>query len=436
MTPNPLADSSASAADAELVSLAKAGNRDALERLVTRHQSWIYNIVLRMVYDPHDAEDITQEILITLITKLSTFEGRSALRTWLYRIAVNHVLNMKRTRSEEFGWTFDIYAAGLNGAPDADLPDPRAIPVDLQLLVEESKIGCTSGMLLCLSREQRLVYILGEIFGVTDVVGGELLDISRENFRQKLARARRDLHQFMDGQCGLVNEANPCRCAKKTEAFMKAGYVDPKNLLFAKSHVTRVRDVAPKAHDHLEALDAAYGEIHRAHPFQTGPDFVSALRKLIGGAMLAVMAFVVTGCATPADDFTPDTIIALEKGALDRWGKGDPKGFYEIMAPEETYFDPTTDQRLDGIDTLKAHIAPFDGKIHIDRYEMLAPRVQRDGNIAVLTFNLIDYGASVGGVAQGTARWNSTEVFRRMDGAWKIVHSHWSYVKPDLKPKS
>ena len=118
-------------------------------------------------------------------------------------------------------------------------------------------------MLLCLSREQRLVYILGEIFGVTDSVGAELLEISRENFRQKLARARRDLHQFMHGQCGLVNEANPCRCAKKTQAFMKAGYLDPTNLLFATSHVTHVREVAPKALGRLEALDAAYAEIHR-----------------------------------------------------------------------------------------------------------------------------------------------------------------------------
>src|SRR5215471_20640689 len=174
--------------DEELVPLAQAGNREALEALVTRYQSWIYNIVLRMVYLPQDAEDITQEILIKLITKLSTFEGRSRFRTWLYRLVVNHVLNMKRTKGEQFEWTFEKYGNGLRSAPDEELPDPNAVPVDLQLLVEEAKIGCTTGMLLCLSREQRLVYILGEIFGVTDVVGAELLEISRDNFRQKLSR--------------------------------------------------------------------------------------------------------------------------------------------------------------------------------------------------------------------------------------------------------
>ena len=136
-------------------------------------------------------------------------------------------------------------------------------------------------MLLCLDREQRLVYILGEIFGVTDLVGGELLEISRDNFRQKLSRARRDLHSFMQDRCGLVNQANPCRCAKKTQAFMRAGYVDPENLLFASEHVIRVREVASKVHDDMASLDEAYAEIHRDHPFHSPPDFVAAVRGLI-----------------------------------------------------------------------------------------------------------------------------------------------------------
>jgi RNA polymerase sigma factor (sigma-70 family) len=234
-----------------------------------------------MVYDAADAEDATQEVLIKVFTKLSSFEGKSSFRTWLYRITVNHVLNMKRGRLEEFGWTFERYGTGLSNAPDLDLPDPRSIPVDLQLLVDEARIGCSSGMLLCLDREQRLVYILGAIFGVSDLVGAELLEISRDNFRQKLSRARRDLHNFMHQQCGLVNTANPCRCAKKTQVFMKAGYVDPSNLMFAGTHLARVRDVAPRVNDTLEDLDAAYAEIHRDHPFQRSPDFVAALKALI-----------------------------------------------------------------------------------------------------------------------------------------------------------
>lgn len=261
---NPFAESAtADPEDRDLVRRAQSGNREPLEQLITRHQAWIYNIVLRMVYLPQDAEDATQEILVKLITKLSTFAGVSSFRTWLYRIVVNHVLNMKRGRADMAEWTFTRFGDSLDATPDMDLPDPRSVPADVQLLVDEARIGCTSGMLLCLDREQRLIYILGAIFGVSDLVGGELLEISRENFRQRLARARRDLHNFLHGKCGLVNEANPCRCAKKTQGFMKAGFVDPQNLLFARAHLTRVRDVAERKSEDLDALDEAYAELYR-----------------------------------------------------------------------------------------------------------------------------------------------------------------------------
>jgi DNA-directed RNA polymerase specialized sigma24 family protein len=184
--------------------------------LVARHQPWIYNIAVRMLYHPQDAEDATQEILVKAITALASFEGRSSFRTWLYRIVVNHVLNTKRGRREPPALTFGCYGHGLDATPDFDPPDDRALPVDVRLVVAEARITCTAGMLLCLDRGQRLTYILGDIFEVSDVVGAELLDISRENFRQRLARARRDLHSFMNDKCGLVNRANPCRCGKKT----------------------------------------------------------------------------------------------------------------------------------------------------------------------------------------------------------------------------
>src|SRR5437763_2610227 len=86
--------------DADLVEQAKSGSRAALEKLILRHQSWIYNIAVRMVFEPHDAEEVTQEVLVKVVTRLSTFQGDSAFRTWLYRIAANHVLNMKRRGGE------------------------------------------------------------------------------------------------------------------------------------------------------------------------------------------------------------------------------------------------------------------------------------------------------------------------------------------------
>ncbi len=218
---------------------------------------------------------------IKLLTRLSTFDGRSSLRTWLYRIVVNHLLNMKRSRAESRGITFEEYGHTLDSMPDAELPDTQAIPADVQLLVAEARIGCTTGMLLCLDREQRLIFILGGIFGVSDVIGAELLELSRDNFRQKLSRARRDLQNFMQDKCGLVNTANPCRCAKKTRGFITAGHIDPNHLRFARERMTHVRDVAPRVSDEVTGLDAAYAEVYRDHPFHNSPEFVAALTELI-----------------------------------------------------------------------------------------------------------------------------------------------------------
>ncbi|HWW88339.1 MAG TPA: DUF4440 domain-containing protein [Vicinamibacterales bacterium] len=153
-------------------------------------------------------------------------------------------------------------------------------------------------------------------------------------------------------------------------------------------------------------------------------------------ATLLTVSVCVISCQQSTDEFQPETIIALERGALDRWGRGDPQGFFDIMAPDQTYFDPTTAKRIDGQDALKKYIAPFTGKIHIEKAEMIDPKVQRSGDLAVLTFNLVDYGAQLGDGPKTTARWNSTEVYQRLNGRWKIVHSHWSYVKPALKEET
>ncbi len=134
---------------------------------------------------------------------------------------------MKRRSAETRATTFADYGAAIQRTPDLDLPDPKSVPVSLPLLVEETKNSCTMGMLLCLDRVQRLTFTLGAILGVSDAVGGEVLQVSADNFRQCLARARRDLHSFMNNQCGLVNKNNPCRCPKKTRGFIEDGHVNP-----------------------------------------------------------------------------------------------------------------------------------------------------------------------------------------------------------------
>src|SRR5512142_2339466 len=115
-------------------------------------------------------------------------------------------------------------------------------------------------------------------------------------------------------------------------------------------------------------------------------------------------------------------IIAIERAALDRWSKGDVDGFLEISAPDVVYFDPGTARRLNGIADLRALYDQFRGKIRIDHYELVDPKVQIDGNIAVLTFNFVSRGS------EGEMRWNTTEIYRRDGSNWRIMHTHWSFT--------
>ena len=151
------------------------------------------------------------------------------------------------------------------------------------------------------------------------------------------------------------------------------------------------------------------------------------LRRAAMAAMLLAACSFTGSAQAPA---TLDQIIVLERGALDRWSKGDVHGFFAIMADDITYFDPNLDQRLDGLAAIRKYIEPFQGKIKIDRYEFVNPKVQAIGDVAILTFNLVNYRRQPDGTEAVANRWNSTETYRRVNGTWKIVHSHWSNVRP------
>jgi len=263
---NPFIEDSGEVTDEQLVAQGQGGDRQALERLVLRHQPWIYNLVVRMVWSTDDAQDLTQDILIKMLTGLSGFRGGSRFRTWLYRVAVNHVFTFKKQRADEPVVSYEEFTRDLDQTPDMDLPDPSDPAT--QLLIEEAKILCTMAMLLCLDGRQRIVFILGEVFGVTDTVGAEVLGMSPANFRQILTRARRDLYSFMAGKCGLVNQSNPCRCARKTRGFIDQGYMSADRLKFAEGHQFRVRQIAPNRAQELEvAADRLHAALFQEHPF-------------------------------------------------------------------------------------------------------------------------------------------------------------------------
>jgi RNA polymerase sigma factor (sigma-70 family) len=280
---SPLAPSCAGAeADRVLVKAAVQGDRRALEDLVRRHQPFIHSLAQRMLYAPEDAADATQEILICIVTNLASFRGESAFRTWAYRIAVRQLLAFKKGRVEHVVHDFACFAQALASTPDLDLPDQATLPVDVRLVVEEAKVGCLMAMLLCLDREHRMAFVLGELFEASDQVMSEVMDISSDNARQRLARARQQLQQFLTGRCGLLDQNGTCRCARKTQGFIRQGIVDPARLRFTQVHLDQTKEEAIVGSRALQGfIEQAYASLLRSQPTPEPSDFAEILREIL-----------------------------------------------------------------------------------------------------------------------------------------------------------
>lgn len=256
--------------EANLVKLTLEGDKSAAEKLILNHQVFIYNLALKMTRNVEDAQDLTQEVFLKALSALTKFKGKSKFRTWLYRIAVNHFLNAKKNKADLQNQTFESFFDYVDTIPDYDfsLREQK----EISATIEELRIGCTNAMLLCLDQEQRIIFILSEMFDIDHKLGSEILGITPGNFRIKLMRVRHDFYNWMNNRCGLINLANPCRCAKKTKAFIDAGLVDPNNLKFNTNYKKRINELAQeKAIPLVNTMEDLHRNIFRQDPFQELP---------------------------------------------------------------------------------------------------------------------------------------------------------------------
>lgn len=216
-----------------LVRKAQDGNQQALEGVIVAVQDDIFYLSLRMLCNPEDAKEATQEIIIKLITKLSTFEFNSKFKTWVYRVSTNYLLNEKKVLKKDLGLNFDMYKKDL----ESDLQDPIDYKnsLDYPLMLNEVRIACTMAMLLCLDHKHRITYILGEILELDSNESANILGIQSDSFRKQLSRSRKKVLEFTQTSCGLVNDCASCTCEKKLTGAINRGRVLPNNLMLAKS---------------------------------------------------------------------------------------------------------------------------------------------------------------------------------------------------------
>jgi RNA polymerase sigma factor (sigma-70 family) len=261
--------------DGELERLARqaaAGDSAALSRLVAEVQHPVYRLALRFLGHPEDAKDASQEILVRLITHLGSFEGRSQFMTWAYTVAVRQLMRTRRRQLESAVKGAEAYAAALDqGLADRDFTAEEA---EYRMLSAEVRMSCTYGMLLCLSRPLRASYILGDAMGMPDIVAGEICGITAAAQRQRLARARRTVRAIIAERCGLVDAANPCRCARQIQSGIDAGILDRADLSFATHPRTDSGPIETgtiqRAAEQLD-LVLAMSEVYRSDPTFAAP---------------------------------------------------------------------------------------------------------------------------------------------------------------------
>ena len=216
-----------------LVEQAKQGDKQALDGLIRGVQDQIYGLAIRMLCHPADAEDATQEILVKVVTHLSDFRHESAFRTWVYRIASNHLVTTHKRRAERREITFEECEAAVDAGLSAQWSDSR-LEAEQSLVVQEVMMTCAHVLLLCLDRDLRLAYILGECLDVTSEQGGFILNTTSTAFRKRRSRARKLFQDFMRRNCGLIDASNPCRCAQQVPYSVKTRLIDPDKLPFAR----------------------------------------------------------------------------------------------------------------------------------------------------------------------------------------------------------
>ena len=215
----------------QLIDNAIAGDKAALEQLLTGVQDMVFNFSLRMLGTIPDAEDASQEILIRVMTHLSAFRRESSFSTWVFRIAANHLKDYRKNMFSKYPLSFEFYGEDIASGREKDVPD-MSQGIEQSILEEELKLSCTNVMLQCLDRESRCIFILGTMFQVDSRIAADILGITPEAYRKRLSRVREKMASFMGEYCGLSG-TGMCSCKKRINYAVASHRLNPGNLEYS-----------------------------------------------------------------------------------------------------------------------------------------------------------------------------------------------------------
>ena len=273
--------------DKELLALidqAVAGDKQSLETVILSVQDLVFNLSLRMLGTFPDAEDASQDILLKVMTHLSSFRGESSFSTWVFRIAINHLKNYRKHMFARFPLSFEYYGDDIKNAGIEDVPDLTQ-DVERSILAEELKLSCTNVMLQCLDTESRCIFILGTMFRVDSRIAGEILGITPEAYRQRLSRVRRKMADFLEEYCGAYGKGS-CDCAKRVNYAIQNHRLHPAQLDF---HTAVPKEVLLDVKAAMEKIDDLSQEFSFCKTYQSPENLKKYIEDFLNGNSFSVV---------------------------------------------------------------------------------------------------------------------------------------------------
>lgn len=269
-----------------LVQKATAGDKKALETLVESVQDLVFNLSLRMLGTFADAEDAAQEILLKMITHLSSFRGESSFTTWVFSIAANYLKNCKKHMFARCPLSFEYYGADIENADIQNVPDLTK-NVEKGLLAEELKMSCTNVMLQCLDAESRCIFILGTMFKIDSRMAGEILEITPEAYRQRLSRIRRKMADFLGQYCGEYGSGR-CRCKDRVNYAIQSHRISPQQLDYTSAEEISVKTMLHVKHA-MEEIDDLSQDFSFCRPYRSPEHTRHLIQEFLDSTQLFII---------------------------------------------------------------------------------------------------------------------------------------------------
>ena len=267
-----------------LIQKATAGDKSSLETVILNIQDLVFNLSLRMLGTFPDAEDASQDILLKVMTHLSSFKGESSFSTWVFRIAVNHLKDYKKHMFAQFPLSFEFYGDDIRNAKTEDIPDLTQ-NVEQAILAEELKLSCTNVMLQCLDTGNRCIFILGTMFKVDSRIAGDILGITPEAYRQRLSRVRKKMADFLTEYCGEYGKGK-CHCADRVNYAIQSHRIHPTQLYFQTAVSSEVMLDVKEA---MEEIDDLSQEFSFCKTYQSPENLKQFIKGFLNGTSFSIV---------------------------------------------------------------------------------------------------------------------------------------------------